>query len=335
MSDIVLASRSETIDRITNTLLGERTDVRIVRAQSPEFWEALPHAKCVIGNPDLTKDSRFYSSASRLALIQLVSAGYDGINIEGARKAGVLIATNGGANSTAVAEHTLLLMLALSRRLIWQHGNVVAGKWWGGGDMAALPIFELRDKTLGIVGIGTIGKRVAHLARAFGMRVYYYDTVRLSEAEEGNLQVEFRLLEEVLRISDIVSLHLPLTDTTRDFIGADELKQMKPTSFLINTGRGPLIDEKALFEALSRKVIAGAGLDVFCQEPPAHDTPLFKLDNVILTPHLAGPTRESWLKRLRNSLDNADRMVRGERPLWIIPELQQREGPTSARIAGA
>ena len=153
------------------------------------------------------------------------------------------------------------------------------------------------------------------------MAVQYYDTVRLTEEQADGLGVRFALLDEVLRSSDIVSLHVPLSKDTRHMIDAARLRLMKPTAYLINTCRGPVVDEAALIEALSNNVIAGAGLDVFDKEPPPADNPLFGLPNVVLTAHFAGPTWDNQYTRFRNAFDNCQRVVRGEKPLWIIPEL--------------
>ena len=180
---------------------------------------------------------------------------------------------------------------------------------------------EVRNKVLGIVGLGTIGKKVARLALAFGMAVHYYDIERLSEAEEDALGVRFRLLTEILRGSDILSLHVPLNESTRHMIGASEFALMKPSAVVVNTSRGPVIDEKALTVALSAGRLLGAGLDVFDEEPTPPDNALLKLDDVILTAHLAGPTFESNITRLRNGFDNVQRVARGEPALWMVPEL--------------
>ncbi len=251
--------------------------------------------------------------------MQLLSAGYDAVDLEAARRAKVPVSNNGGANAVSVAEHALLLMLAVSRKLIWQHANVAGGRWRGNGP--APRMYELYEKTLGIVGLGTIGKKVARLAQAFGMRVQYYDIVRLSEDAEDALGVRFRLLRELMQSSDVVSLHVPLNASTRHMIGAGELALMKPTSMLINTSRGPVVDEKALTGVLSAGKILGAGLDVFDREPPPADNPLFALDNVVLTAHFAGPTWDNHVARFRNAFDNVQRVQRGEKPLWVVPEL--------------
>jgi phosphoglycerate dehydrogenase-like enzyme len=177
-------------------------------------------------------------------------------------------------------------------------------------------------KTLGIIGLGIIGRKTAKLARAFGMRVQYYDVIRLSEEHAEQIGVRFTLLEELLKTSDIVSLHVPLLADTRHMINAERLKMMKPSAYLINTCRGPVVDEPALVEALTNGTIAGAGLDVFDQEPPPPNNPLFPLPNVVLTAHFAGPTWDTQYSRFRNAFDNCQRVMRGDKPLWIIPELR-------------
>jgi glyoxylate reductase/D-3-phosphoglycerate dehydrogenase len=279
---------------------------------------ALPGTDYLVGFVQQYVTPQLFKDAPRLKLIQLLSAGYDRADLEAVRKSKVLLCNNGGANSVAVSEHALLLMLAVSRRLIVQHRNVTAGRWHGN---AAPTVHEVRDKVLGIVGLGTIGRKVARLALAFGMVVHYYDIKRLSEAEEDALGVRFRLLPEILRGSDILSLHVPLNESTRAMIGAGEFASMKPSAIIVNTARGPVIDEKALTAALSAGMLFGAGLDVFDEEPTPPDNPLLKLDNVVLTAHLAGPTIESNITRLRNGFDNVQRVGRGEPALWVVPEL--------------
>ena len=296
-------------------------DIAVATPGTPEFAAALTAAEYVVGLGEVTMDDAFYRAAPKLKLIQLLSAGYDRVDIEAARRAGVPVCNNGGANAVAVSEHAMLLMLAVCRRLTWLHGNVVAGRWRG-NDVANVKLYELHGRTLGIVGLGTIGKKTARLAKAFGMIVQYYDIARLTEDQADALGVRFRLLGELLRTSDIVTLHVPLTPRTRHMIGAAELKLMQKTAYLINTSRGPVVDEVALHAALTDAKIAGAGLDVFDQEPPPADNPLFRLDNVVLTPHYAGPTWDNQYTRFRNGFDNVQRVARGEAPLWVIPELR-------------
>ena len=295
-------------------------ELAVVAARSQEYKDALKDSSYLVGFVDSLVDDELFETGPNLKLIQLLSAGYDRADIEAARKAGVPIANNGGANSVAVSEHAVLLMLAVSRQLVRQHTSVAAGNWRGNETPR---VHELRNKTLGIVGLGTIGKKTARLAAAFGMNIIYYDIARLAEHEEDAIGVRFRLLKELLRESDLISLHTPLNDTTRHLIGAEELSLMKESAILVNTARGPVINEAALYDALIEGKILAAGLDVFDQEPPQPDNPLFKLDNVILSAHLAGPTFESNIARVRNAFDNVQRVARGEQPLWVIPELEE------------
>lgn len=321
MSKIIIADNPLNEISVARELLPPSLDTVIARHGSPDFMAALADAVCLVGFGDGTMDDAFYAAAPRLRLVQLLSAGYDRCDIEAARRAGVPICNNGGANSTAVSEHAILLMLAVCRRIVWQHANVAAGRWRG-NNVDDVKLYELRGRTLGIVGLGTIGKKTARLAKAFGMNVQYYDTTRLTEERADDLGVRFALFEELLRTSDIVSLHVPLSKETRHMMGAAQFAMMKPTAYLVNTCRGPVVDEPAMVEALAGGVIAGAGLDVFDQEPPPPGNPLFALQNVVLTAHFAGPTWENQYTRFRNAFDNCQRVVRGEKPLWVIPELR-------------
>ncbi len=314
---IVVAAPGDTLSMVDDIAPSGYEIVKVAPG-SPQCTEALKSADYLVGFVDMLVKDSLYAGAPKLKLIQLLSAGYDRADLAAARKAKVPISNNGGANSVAVSEHALLLMLAVSRKLIQQHANVTGGRWRGN----SVPrVNELRGKTLGIIGLGTIGKKTARLAQAFGVIVTYYDIARLTEAEEDALNVRFRLLPEILSKSDIVSLHVPLNDTTHHLLGAAEIARMKPSAIIVNTSRGPVIDEKAMHAALAAGKIAGAGLDVFDEEPPPANNPLFTLDNVVLTAHLAGPTWESNEARLRNGFDNVQRVARGEKPLWVIPEL--------------
>ena len=316
---IVFVAPSADVGEIAREMAPSGFDLALVRGDGAELAGAVSDAQYMLCYPHVKMSDDFYRSAPHLRLVQLLSAGYDSVDLEAARRAKVPVSNNGGANAIAVAEHALLLMLAVSRKVIWQHGSVSAGRWRGNGPVPRM--YELYHKTLGIVGLGTIGKKVARLARAFGMRVAYYDIARLSEDAEDALGVRFHLLRELLRASDVVSLHVPLNSSTRHMIGQGELALMKPSAILINTCRGPVIDEAALHRTLNAGKLFGAGLDVFDREPPPADNPLFKLDNVVLTAHFAGPTWDNHVARLRNAFDNVERVHRGEAPLWVVPEL--------------
>jgi phosphoglycerate dehydrogenase-like enzyme len=247
------------------------------------------------------------------------------VDIEAARKARVPVANNGGANSVAVAEHAVMLMLAVHKKLVYHHLNVVNGTWRT-SDFASVRTYELEGKRLGIIGLGNIGKKVARRVRGFDMDVRYYDVVRLTADQEDTLGVRFALLTELLRTSDVVTLHVPLNDATRTMISTRELGMMKRTAILINTCRGPVVDEDALHQALTAGTIAGAGLDVMVEEPPKKGHPLFSLPSVTFSPHSAGPTWDNWAKAYRNGFDNIQRMQAGQAPLWVIPELREPAG---------
>jgi phosphoglycerate dehydrogenase-like enzyme len=316
---IVLVPPSAEVADIARRMAPSGFELILVPAQGPELEAALGQSQYMVTYPNVTMKDAFYRAAPQLRLVQLLSAGYDNVDLEAARRAKVPVSNNGGANAISVAEHTMMLMMAVSRRLIGTHANVAAGRWRGNGP--APRMYEIFDKTLGIVGLGTIGKKVARLAKAFGMRVQYYDIARLSEDAEDALGVRFRLLRELLETSDIVSLHVPLDASTRHMIGASELALMKREAILVNTCRGPVVDEKALHAALSANKLFGAGLDVFDEEPPPPDNPIFKLDNVVLSAHYAGPTWDNHVARFRNAFDNVQRVQRGEKPAWVVPEL--------------
>ena len=287
---------------------------------TPDYYRAAAEAEYYMG---LTRniDAKFFAAAKKMWLVQLLSAGFDRADVAAAKKAGIPIANNGGANAIAVAEHTLMLILATLKKLTGLHADVSAGEWRTGASSKA-PVHELRGKTVGIVGLGNIGKKVVRRAAAFDVDIQYYDIARLSEDEEDALGVRFVLFTELLRTSDIVTLHVPLDDTTRNLMGAAEFAMMKPTAVLINTCRGPVVNEAALHDALKTNQIAMAGLDVMTEEPPKPENPLFVLSNIILTPHTAGPTVENWTDRFRNGFDNILRMVGGRKPKWVIAELE-------------
>lgn len=280
---------------------------------------AIEDAEYLLGFLRFIPDEAF-QNASNLKLIQVLSAGYDSVNIAGARAARIPICTNGGANSVAVAEHTIMLMLAVYRKLVTHHPNVAAGRWHE-GIPRAVDIYEMEGKTVGLVGLGNIGQQVAKRLIAFDCKIIYYDTFRRSPEEEARLHATYVSLETLLETSDIVSLHVPLNDHTRGMIDAQALKRMKPKAVLINTCRGEVVQESDLIDALRHETILAAGLDTQAQEPPDASNPLLDLPNVTLTPHTAGPTVDSFRKRFGNGYANIERVASGQPPMWVIPEM--------------
>ncbi|WP_339133251.1 NAD(P)-dependent oxidoreductase [Streptomyces sp. f51] len=259
------------------------------------------------------------AAAPDLELVQCASHGFDYVDLDAARERGVPVCNIGssGAEKQNVAEQTFALMLALAKQLVPAHTALTEADW-------ALPrlqqsITELSGKTLGIVGLGHIGEEVARRAVAFDMSVVYAGPTRVPAETEARLggarHVE---LEELLRVSDYVSLHAPLTETTRHLLNAERLALLKPTAFVVNTSRGALIDQDALADALHAGALAGAGLDVFDPEPPTPALRLLKAPNVVLSPHVAGVTRETLVRIALAAVRNAADFIAGKPPLDVV-----------------
>jgi phosphoglycerate dehydrogenase-like enzyme len=262
----------------------------------------------------VTLGSAEYEAAPHLKLVQLMSAGYEHVDLGVATRFGVPVATFGDAMASVVAEHTLLLILAVYRRLVQLDAAVRSGAW-----RTNEPVLrELRGKRVGLIGLGYIGREVAVRLRAFGAEVIYFSRTRSAAA----LELAYASLDELLATSDIVSLHVPLAPSTRGLIGARELSLMKPDGVLINTSRGPVVDQCALFAALSSGQVAAAGLDVLDPEPPDPADPLLHLDNVVFTPHNAGQAEDVWPRIVRTCFDNVERVARGELPQFLARPLE-------------
>lgn len=257
-------------------------------------------------------DEELLRAAPRLRLVQHQGVGYDNIDIEACRRAAVPVALTPEGTTIGVAEHTLLLVLALFRHLLTVDAAVRRGEWpvWS---MRSRSV-ELAGKTVGLIGFGRIGREVARRVRAFDTTILYHDTVRAPASVETELGATYVARDDLLGEADVVSLHVPLTAETRGLIGERELRLMRPQAVLINTARGALIDEPALVRALAEEWIAGAGLDVLGQEPPGSDNPLLTCPKVILTPHVAAGTRDAYRTKMEAVFANMERVARGEAP---------------------
>ncbi len=275
--------------------------------RADELIDALRGVDAIITGTDALT-AEVIDGADALRTIAKHGVGLDNIDLEAARRRGIVVSATAGAIHDSVADHTLALLLTLARHIVEAHGDVTAGGW--GGHMG----MELRGKTMGIVGLGRIGKEVCLRAQAFGMRVVARPY--LDEAFAATHDV-VRAAGELLETSDIVSLHAAGGGAEGHLIGTAELERMKPSAFLVNTARGGLVDEAALAKALRANRLAGAGLDVFAQEPPA-GSPLLGLPNVVLTPHAAGFTQEGLLRMGDMAVENCLRALRGEPPLQAV-----------------
>lgn len=241
-------------------------------------------------------DKKVMDNAPNLRIIAQYAVGYDNIDVEYATKKGIYVTNTPGVLTEAVADLTWGLILAVARRIVEADHYVRSGEWYstktGWHPMMMLGI-EVNGKTLGILGMGRIGRAVARRAKGFNMRVIYYSRHRLPEDVEKELGAEYVDFETLLKESDILSIHVPLTPETRYMISEKELKMMKKGAILINTARGAVVDTKALVKALEEGWIAGAGLDVFEQEPLPPENPLTKFKNVVLAPHMGSATIET------------------------------------------
>jgi phosphoglycerate dehydrogenase-like enzyme len=313
---------SEAAWAIGESLRPKQFDIEILSTDPDERARQLAEADFLMGflrGMPLGPDD--YPQLKKVKLIQVLSAGYDGIDLERLRQSGIPLANNGGANSYAVSEHAILLMLAVYRRLPALDRLVRSGQWKS-SRTGEEQEHELAGKTVGIIGAGMIGKTIARRLSGFEVNLIYYDPVRLSAADEAKLKMTYRPLEDLYREADVVSLHAPNNASTRRMINARSLKMMKRDAILINTARGELVDEADLYQALKDGTIWAAGIDAFDKEPPDPKNPQFTLPNIVLSPHAAGPTWESWPKRFGNSYANIERVARGEAPLWVVPELR-------------
>jgi D-3-phosphoglycerate dehydrogenase len=255
--------------------------------------------------------ARVIQATDRLRVISRTGVGYDAVDVPAATARGIAVTITPGVNSRAVADWALALMLCCSRRLPENLAEVRRGGWTRYEGM------DLAEKTLGVVGLGTIGKEVAKRAKAFGMRLLAFDLIQdLPFAEAQG--IAYVSLEDLLRQSDVISIHCFLNEATRHLINAERLALMKSTAFLINTARGGIVDTEALCQALQAKRIAGAGLDVFEGEPLRADSPFRAIENVYLSPHVAGSTADARRRSGAMAAENLIRALRGERPQGIV-----------------
>ena len=255
-------------------------------------------------------------SAQKLKLIQLVGVGFDAMNLPLGQELGIPVATNGGANAIDVAEHTIAMILSLYRRFVELDHNVRNNRWKGID--TGLTTYTIHNKTVGIVGFGKIGQQVARLLGSWGARLLYHDAYPVAGDLEAALGVERVSLDTLLEQSDIVTLHVPLMAETHGLINENTLTKMKKNAILINTCRGPVVQESALVHALSNGQIAGAALDVFEQEPIDAANPLLAFDNVLLSPHSAGITWDTWSRRGEFICANIERVWAGDVALATV-----------------
>ena len=238
-------------------------------------------------------DGHAIENSPNLKVIGRTGVGYDSVDVKTATAHGIPVVITPGANNRSVAEHAVAMMFALSKNLVEAQQEMCKGNWEIRGAKKA---FELEGKTIGILGLGAIGRETAKICEGGGMKVAAYDPFLSKEQVEGYGAVYYENYEDLLKVSDVVSIHVPLTDETKNMISKKQLTEMKKTALIINCSRGGIINETDLVEALKAGEIAGAGTDVFCSEPPKTDDPLLNCPNLIVSPHSAAQTREAVIK---------------------------------------
>jgi len=309
---------SEEIEGVGMDQLKAKYEVTV----APAIWqnvvqleEAVREIEALIVRNQTQVTESLLVKAKDLRVIGRAGAGYDNVNINAASQAGVVVCYSPEENAVSVAEHVFALLLSLARKIPGADQSVKAGKW----ERKKYHGTEVFGKTLGILGLGKIGFRVALRAKAFGMRILGYDaylsSTHLHVTESGVSMVS---LEKLLEASDFLTIHLPLNRETRGLLNSDLLQRMKPTALLINTSRGEILVERDLVQALRDRTIAGAALDVLEKEPPLFENSLFGLDNVILTPHTAGLTHEAQEKVVQAIAEDVDRVLSGQPALRYV-----------------
>jgi len=280
------------------------------RSSPDQIIERAIDADAVLVNKVILNES-VLSQLPKLRYIGVCATGYNNIDINSTNKYGIVVTNVKAYGPASVAQHTFALLLALVNHIELHSQSVRNGDWATSEDFCywKTPLVELAGKTIGLVGLGDIGSQVAKIASAFGMKVIAY---RKNPEQTHNTDIEMVSMKTLFKQSDVISLHCPLTEETKDLINAERLLWMKPTAYLLNTGRGPLINEEDLANALKNKTIAGAGLDVLSCEPPRTDNPLITAPNCVITPHIAWASFEARKRLLQMVADNLSAFMEGE-----------------------
>ena len=316
---VLISNLPKDIEQVVLTYAPEGYDVSAINASaSDEERIVLTHDAdyLIVYATSVSED--LLKASPKVRHIQLLSAGYDRIDIGMTNRYNVPVSNNGGANSWAVAEATVGLILGVLRRLVEADAFVRAGRWRG--TIQGFDTYELAGKTVGIVGLGNIGKKVAQRLYGFETVLRYADAFPADAAFEAKYGLERRSLDELLAEADILTLHVPLLASTKRMIGREQLAKMKSSAILINTCRGDVVDGEAVIEALQSGTIRGAGLDVFDPEPIAKDSPLLIMPNVMLSAHLAGTTYDTFFRRAEFAFENIAGMVAGKPPMAVVTE---------------
>ncbi len=287
---------------------------RVSPAQEDEICGVIQGADVIVVTAMFPASRKIIMSADRLKMIAIRSAGFEGSDLQAATEKGVVVTCNPGSNASSVADMAIGLMLAVSRQIVKKDREMRKGLYnRGGGE-------DLFRKTVGIIGLGNIGKRLAMRLQGFEVKIIANDIVDYPEFKK-KYNIPYYSKDDLLQMADFVTLHVPLDDSTRMMIGEERLKRMKPTAFLINTARGEIVDEQALYKALTKGWIAGAALDVYHEEPPKFRA-LIELENVVCTPHSAGLGREAAYAMAMETVKKIITLFDGKAPENVLnPEV--------------
>ena len=315
MTNVILAGQypAHTFETLQELLRDLPVTLRAV--DTPEAYEAMTDAEIMILRIFKAPEAVIARNPN-LKMIMRWGAGFDSVDIEAAGKRGILVTNTPGANADAVSELAVLLMLAVGRKLVCHTDCLRKGDWSKNEFINSS--YTLVNKTVGILGAGNIGRKVAQRAQAFGAKTVYYDPFRLSEEREKAFHLKYMPLDDLLPACDVITLHLPLTDDTRHLIDAAAIEKMKPGAIVINTARGGLVDDCALFQAVQSGKLLGAGLDGVEREPLQPDDELFTNDNIIVTPHVGGGTADIGEAIMPMLVEDIRLFLTGGEPRFVV-----------------
>ena len=315
MTNVILAGQypAHTFETLQELL--KDLPVTLKAVDTPEAYEAMTDAEIMILRIFKAPEA-VIARNPKLKMIMRWGAGFDSVDIEAAGKRGILVTNTPGANADAVSELAVLLMLAVGRKLLC-HTSCLRKGVWSKNDFINSS-FTLVNKTVGILGAGNIGRKVAQRVQAFGAKTVYYDPFRLSEEREKAFNLKYMPLDELLPVADIITLHLPLTDDTKHLIDGAAIEKMKPGAIVINTARGGLVDDCALFQAVQSGKLLGAGLDGVEREPLQPDDELFTNDNIVVTPHVGGGTADIGEAIMPMLVEDIRLLLAGDQPRFVV-----------------
>lgn len=315
MHKIVLAGKypNNTFEKLKSILTDD--SINLIKIDDEDEYKNMEDAEIIILRI-FKAPKKIIDNNKNLRMIMRWGTGYDSVDVEYASEKGIIVTNTPGANAVAVAELTTMLMLAISRKLFAHQEYLNRGIW--SKNTFINESYTLNNKTVGLIGAGNIGRRVAKYVQAFGAKTQYYDIYRLNEKMEKEFNLEFKDLNELLQSSDIITLHIPLTEENYHIIDENQINMMKDNAIIINTSRGGLINDKALLNAIKSGKLLGAGLDVVENEPLSKDDELILNPNIIVTPHIGGATADIGDVIIPMIVENINNYIKGKEIKYVV-----------------